>query len=80
LTVLLRNHSTTIEAWPQIELTLNDTGETPVLRRVFAPRDYLPRNYSITDGFAANTEASIRIHFTLNKPKAAGYRIDLFYP
>lgn len=80
LGVLLRNRSTTVEAWPQIELTLNDAAEKPVVRRVFAPKEYLPASAAVADGFAANSEQALRIVFDLEKPKASGYRIYLFYP
>lgn len=80
LTILLRNRSATVEAWPQIELTLNDRGAQPLLRRVFLPREYLPAGHSEVQGFAANSEQILHIHFQLANPTAAGYRIYLFYP
>jgi predicted Zn finger-like uncharacterized protein len=79
LSVLLRNRSSTIEAWPDIELTLNDASEQPLVRRVFRPRDYLPAAQNEAEGFAANTEQPLRMYFELATPKAAGYRIYLFY-
>ncbi len=79
LSVLLRNRSSTVEAWPHIELTLNDASEQPLVRRVFIPHEYLPENQNAARGFAANSEQALRIHFGLTTPKAAGYRIYLFY-
>lgn len=79
LGVLLRNRSATVEAWPQIELTLNDAAEQPLLRRVFLPREYLPAGQSEERGFAANSEQALRIYFETTIPKAAGYRIYVFY-
>lgn len=79
LSVLLRNRSGTVEAWPHIELTLNDAGEQPLVRRVFLPREYLPAGRSEAQGFAAHSEQTLRIYFQLATPKAAGYRIYLFY-
>jgi len=79
LSVLLRNRGATVAAWPSIELTLNDTAERPLVRRVFAPSDYLPAA-GATAGFGAASEQPVRVYFELAMPKAAGYRVYLFYP
>lgn len=79
LSLLLRNRSSTVEAWPNIELTLNDTGEQPLVRRVFLPREYLSPAQNELQGFAANTEQPLKIYFELATQKAAGYRVYLFY-
>jgi len=79
LSVLLRNRGATVAAWPNIELTLNDAAERPLVRRVFAPSDYLPAA-GATAGFGAASEQPLRIYFELATPKAAGYRVYLFYP
>jgi predicted Zn finger-like uncharacterized protein len=80
LTVLLRNHSATEQAWPNIELTLNDNNEKPIARRVFIPRDYLAEPADAKKGFAARSEQPVKIHFELAQLKASGYRVYLFYP
>jgi len=79
LTMLLRNYSDTLQAWPHIELTLNDANEKPLLRRVFKPADYLNES-EIRKGFAASSEQSVKLSFELLKIKASGYRVYLFYP
>ncbi|GIZ50986.1 DUF3426 domain-containing protein [Noviherbaspirillum aridicola] len=80
LSVLLRNQGSTVEAWPYIELTLNDVNEKPLVRRVFVPRDYLPAGLDPLAGFAARSEQSVRIHFELSQVQASGYRVYVFYP
>lgn len=80
LTVLLRNHSATAQAWPNIELTLNDAGEKPIARRVFLPREYLADTVDATKGFAPRSEQPVKLHFELAQLKASGYRVYLFYP
>lgn len=80
LTLLLRNRSTTAQAWPSIELTLNDSAEKPLLRRVFTPRDYLPASQDLNQGFPAKSEQALKLHFRLTQLKAAGYRVYVFYP
>ena len=80
LTLLLRNHGSTTEAWPNIQLTLNDENERAVARRVFLPREYLGSAAEMEKGFPSNTEQAVKVFFTLAQLKASGYRVYLFYP
>lgn len=75
----LRNQSGTMQSWPHIELILNDSAEKPVLRRVFAPREYLAPA-AVAKGFAPRTEQTIKLYFELARIKASGYHIAIFYP
>jgi hypothetical protein len=77
---LLRNRAATVQAWPNIELTLNDANEKPIARRVFTPREYLANAADADPGFAAGTEQPIRLYFELAQLKPAGYRVYIFYP
>jgi hypothetical protein len=77
---VLRNHSKTAQAWPHVELTLNDNADKPVLRRVFAPREYLQSPAEAEKGFAPHSEESIKLYFELKELKASGYHIAIFYP
>lgn len=79
LTTLLRNYSDSLQTWPHIELTLNDANEKPLLRRVFAPADYLSAA-EVRAGFAASSEHAVKLSFELAQIKASGYRVYLFYP
>jgi predicted Zn finger-like uncharacterized protein len=80
LLALLRNRSATRQQWPHLELTLNDANEAPVARRIIAPRDYLPPSQNPDDGFAANSEQSARLVFSLAQARATGFRVYVFYP
>jgi predicted Zn finger-like uncharacterized protein len=80
LVALLRNRGETVQAWPNIELTLNDTNEKALARRIILPRDYLPSQQEISKGFAPKSEQSIKLFFELDQLKASGYRVYLFYP
>jgi len=77
---LLRNQSRNVQAWPSIELILNDGNDKPVVRRVIAPRDYLPAGADPAKGFAARSEQSIKLYFSLDQLTASGYHIAIFYP
>lgn len=80
LTLLLRNRSGTLQAWPNIELTLNDGNQRAILRRVFAPREFPLSAADIAKGIGVGSEQSIRLSFRLTELTAAGYRVLLFYP
>jgi hypothetical protein len=79
-TTVLRNQSRTAQAWPHIELILNDNADKPVLRRVLAPSDYLATPDDVAKGFGARTEQSVKLYFELSQLKASGYHIAIFYP
>jgi predicted Zn finger-like uncharacterized protein len=76
----LRNQSGSAQAWPHIELILNDAADKPVLRRVFAPRDYLADAADVDKGFLPRSEQSVKLYFALAQVKASGYHIAIFYP
>lgn len=94
-TTTLRNGARSAQAWPHIELILNDDAGKPVLRRVFAPREYLANAVNavnaanaagqakpadIAKGFAPRSEQSVKLYFELAQIKASGYHIAVFYP
>jgi predicted Zn finger-like uncharacterized protein len=80
LAALLRNRSATAQTWPNIELTLNDTNEKPVVRRVIGPRDYLLPTQDAAKGLPPFSEQAVKVSFELAQLKASGYRVYLFYP
>jgi hypothetical protein len=69
-----------VQAWPTIELTLNDATDKAVGRRLIAPRDYLQPGQTGIKGFSAGSEQAVRLVFDLSRLKASGYRVYLFYP
>lgn len=80
LATVLHNQSRLAQAWPNIELALTDADNKTVLRRVFAPAEYLPKDVALDKGFAGRTEQPVRIYFQLDQIKASGYHIAVFYP
>lgn len=79
-TTQLRNGGAITQAWPHIELVLNDNADKPVLRRVFAPLDYLATPADAAQGFAPRSEQSVKLYFEIAQLKASGYHIAVFYP
>lgn len=80
LTTALRNAGKGAQQWPHIELVLDDANDKTVLRRVFAPRDYLAPGTAVEQGFPARSEQSVKLYFELKQLKASGYHIAVFYP
>ncbi|WP_394779558.1 DUF3426 domain-containing protein [Undibacterium sp.] len=80
LTLLLHNKSSTLQAWPMLELTLDNDKDQPVLRKVFTPAEYLANKGDLVKGFPGPSEQSVKLYFELETLKAAGYHVWLFYP
>ena len=80
LNTLLRNQGNLVLAWPSIELELTDANDKPVLRRVLAPADYLPRGTPAANGFGPHSEQLVTLHFTLAGLQPSGYHTFVFYP
>ena len=79
LLLSVRNRAPIELAYPAFELTLTDSLEQAVVRRVFLPAEYLPPGAQ-TEGFKAGTELPIQLYFDTGALRAAGYRLYLFYP
>ena len=77
----LRNLAPTPLAMPAVELSLLDTQERTVVRRVLRPADY-----GAPPSIAAHAERVTQLPVTLTAedaaalPRVAGFRLDAFYP
>lgn len=79
LSLLLRNSGSTVQAWPQLEMTLIDENNIPLARRVFSPAEYLPASTDPQKGFAATSEQQVKVYFEFIDAKPANYHVDVFY-
>ncbi len=79
LNATLRNRATYAQEWPALELTLTDTNDAVVARRVMFAGDYLPPA-APADAFPANGETAVRLWVEARNIGAAGYRLYIFYP
>lgn len=79
-TTQLRNQGAVPQAWPSLELSLTDANDKPLVRRVFAPRDYLASNTPAANGLAPRVEQAITLHFRVDDLQPSGYHIAVFYP
>jgi len=80
LTAVLRNHAPYVQAYPDLELTLNDLNDKPVARRTFRPAEYLQKGSNEKQGLAGGRELNIELHLDTADLKPSGYRLLLFYP
>ncbi len=83
LTAVVRNRANFRVALPAIEVTLTDTQNRALARKVFAPVDYLASagepSSRIDEGLAAGSDYTIRIAFEARGLAAAGFLVYPFY-
>lgn len=72
----LLNHAASVQALPMLELTLTSLDDTPVLRRLFKPQEYLP---TPKNELSAKEEIEIKLNITADSLPVAGYRVQLVY-
>lgn len=83
LTAVLKNRAPFAQTLPHLELTLTDTDDRTILRKVLAPADYLPQGRGTDAGFATHGEIAVNLalmHEHAPNAAATGYRLYLFYP
>ena len=77
---LLRSRAPYPQAYPNLELTLTDTQDKALARRIFRPAEYLKAGEDEKQGAPANREINIKLHLDTTDIKPTGFRLFLFYP
>lgn len=80
LQATLRNRAAYGQAFPLLELSLTDTQDNAIARKVFQPGDYLPPQNPPDQPFPANADIAVRLWIEAKDISAAGYRLYVFYP
>ncbi len=80
LNALLRNRASYPQALPVLSLTLKDSNDKALARRLFQPKDYLSDASAEQSGIAANREQEIHIPLDVTTLKPTGYSLELIYP
>lgn len=81
LNAVIRNRAPFAQEHPALELTLTDSGEKPLVRRVLRPEDYLGRSReALAPGILPGGESVLRVQLDTGAVRATGYRLYLFYP
>jgi len=79
LQATLKNRAGYAQAWPALELSLTDTNDAVVSRRVMYAADYLPPG-TTSDAFPANGDMAVKLWVEAKESGASGYRLYIFYP
>ncbi|MGE5027547.1 MAG: DUF3426 domain-containing protein, partial [Betaproteobacteria bacterium] len=79
LNAILRNRAKVAQEYPLLELTLTDTQDQMIARRIFPPGEYA-KNADLKRGMPPNEEVTVKLRLDLGDLKAAGYRVFLYYP
>ena len=79
LQATLKNRAPFPQAWPALELSLTDTNDAVVSRRVMYAAEYLPPG-TTSDAFPANGDVAVRLWIEAKDIGASGYRLYIFYP
>lgn len=77
LTSMVRNRAPHIQAFPSLELTLTNARDEVLVRRLFAPGEYLPPATKIDQGIPAKSEVAVKLLLDMGEVKADGYRLYL---
>lgn len=80
LNATLRNRANYEQAYPSLELSLTDTQDAAIARRVFSPGEYLSPKIPADQPFAANSDVAVHLWIEAKEISAAGYRLYIFYP
>jgi predicted Zn finger-like uncharacterized protein len=80
LNVTLRNQGSTEVAMPALELTLTDSQDQAVVRRVLQATEIAPNATAIAAGADWSTTLAFAVSATGNASRIAGYRLLAFYP
>lgn len=76
---LLINNAPHAQAYPNIELTLTDIDDKPVLRKLVRPQEYLNSGVNIIDGLMGREEVRINLAINVQNLSVAGYRVLITY-
>jgi predicted Zn finger-like uncharacterized protein len=83
LSAVIRNRAAFTQSLPALEVTLSDTQNRPVARKVFSPADYLAAagepSTRIDEGLAAGADMTIRLFFEARGLQAAGFLVYPFF-
>jgi predicted Zn finger-like uncharacterized protein len=76
---LIINNANHVQAYPNIELTLTDAEDRPVLRKLVKPQEYLQASSNAAAGIAPHEEERIKLMINVHNLSVAGYRVLLTY-
>jgi len=75
----ITNNANYPQAYPNIELTLTNTDDKVIIKKLILPKDYLSSDQKAEDGLPAHEVKTIKLPLYVDKTSVAGYRILLVY-
>ncbi|SDK74472.1 MJ0042 family finger-like domain-containing protein [Methylophilus rhizosphaerae] len=76
---VLINHGDVPQAYPDIELTLTNMADEPVLRKILKPTEYLTAAVSVDQGLAAQQEQPVKATLGVEDKAVTGFRVAIAY-
>ncbi|MFM9835668.1 MAG: zinc-ribbon and DUF3426 domain-containing protein [Methylophilaceae bacterium] len=76
---VLMNNASFAQTYPNIELTLTNADDQPVLRKLIKPAEYLHNKPDLKAGIDAHEEIHIKLAIHASNLPVAGYRVLLVY-
>jgi predicted Zn finger-like uncharacterized protein len=76
---LIINNARHAQAFPNIEFTLTNIDDKPVLRKLLRPQEYLNSGVNIIDGMIAGEEVRINLALNVQNLSVTSYRVLLSY-
>ncbi len=80
LTATLKSRAPFAQQFPHLELTLTDTADKAIVRKILAPADYLPPQTPFAQGMRPNADIIVTFGVDSGEVAASGYRLYVFYP
>jgi predicted Zn finger-like uncharacterized protein len=80
LSATIRNRAAHALGYPYLELTVSNAQDQIVVRRAFAPGEYLSGAANLDGGIAGNAELTVKLFIDASTTSQAGYQVYLFYP
>lgn len=81
LEAVIRNRAPFAQEFPALELTLTDDSDSPVVRRVLTPAEYLGAEAArLPAGMPPQSETPVRMRFDNSQARGTGYKLYLFFP
>ncbi|MDR1461685.1 MAG: DUF3426 domain-containing protein [Azoarcus sp.] len=74
------NRADFIQDWPNIELTLLDITNKPLVRRVITPEEWMPPEQRNKEGIAPRSDIDVRMDLEVVGIDPSNFRVGGFYP
>lgn len=76
---VLMNHGAIAQTYPKVELTLTNTADEAVLRKILTPAEYLPASVNLAEGLAPQQEQAVKVLLGVDEKLVTGFRVAIAY-